>query len=114
MYNTTMYIAILGHLNISKDVYVFKVISLDPLVFVLACETTGGPATTVRWRENGQLLNYEQTQEIVDYEKAKYRNKIKILSSIIASEYTFHASNAVNSAASSFSHAGTYVHNSGQ
>ena len=45
----------------------------------LTCISTGGPATSVTWRRNSQLLlidgsTYQQTQIIVNSEKAVYKN----------------------------------------
>ena len=103
-----MYIYV-GNLSISKDVYISRVMSINPLEFVLACETTGGPATTVTWRRNGRYIILVQKQYILDYEEATYRNEITISGSnnIIASEYIFNVLNAVtNPVSSMFNHAG--------
>ena len=83
--------------------------NVDPLEFVLACETTGGPATTVTWSRNGHYIHLVQAQHIIDYEGATYRNEITLSGSnnIIASEYIFNASNSVTKSVSSmFAHEG--------
>ena len=45
----------------------------------LACISTGGPATSVTWKKNGEVLfidgsSYQQTQIIVDDVNAVYKN----------------------------------------
>ena len=43
----------------------------------LTCTSTGGPPTTVTWRKDGQPVNqilYEQSQKLVDAERATYEN----------------------------------------
>ena len=45
----------------------------------LTCTSVGGPATTVTWRKNGQLLiidgnPYQQSQIIIDSISAMYNN----------------------------------------
>jgi hypothetical protein len=83
------------------------VVTLNPLKFVLACVTTGGPATQVRWTKNHRSysisaeIGVELLQHVVDYENATYVNELVISSHIIAGRYNFYSSNALTSEISS-------------
>ena len=49
----------------------------DRNLTTLTCTSTGGPPTTVTWRKDGQPINqtfYEQSQRLVDAERATYEN----------------------------------------
>lgn len=96
---------------VTRDIYISRVLSLDPLKFVLACETSGGPATRVRWEKNGYRIgrNGELQQNITNYEQATYINKNTISGYIIAGEYTFYSSNnATDHVSSTFDASGKY------
>ena len=55
----------------------------DPPVFTLTCTSTGGPATTVSWRRNGEILtefsSYSVTSQILlDTETATYNHTLRV------------------------------------
>ena len=55
----------------------------DPPEFTLTCRSEGGPATTVEWRRNGELVqedgNHMTSQIIVDQSSlAVYNNKLRV------------------------------------
>ena len=78
-----------------------RVEALNPLTYVLACMTTGGPATRVVWsrsRENHLIASGIGTgtkaQHITDYEDYTYVNEMKIRSGI-SEFFNFYAANIV-------------------
>ena len=99
-----IYYTTAGVMSISRDVY-FRMVSLDPLKFALACVTTGGPATHVTWGKDGIQSNPDRVgvmlQKVVNSEDATYINEILIFTYVIAGRYTFYSSNAVTNEVSS-------------
>ena len=64
-------------------------ITVDPNINELVCISTGGPATTVLWGKNSQLLitdgtTYRQSQRIVSKEDATFENILHISTDSIA------------------------------
>ena len=52
-------------------------VTFDRNSTTLTCTSTGGPPTTVTWRKNNVPVNlsiYEQSQRLVDAERATYEN----------------------------------------
>ncbi len=92
-----------GILSVSENIYISRVVSLDPLEVVLACETTGGPATGVSWRRNGFPLYTRQSQVVLNNEESIYMNEIMVSGlRYIAGVYSFYVSNAVSTNTSNF------------
>ena len=70
-----------GILQISKPVYVSEFLSLKPLKFVLACETTGGPVTHTELITRYATVHYQLlSQEVTNHEGGIYTNKIAVSS----------------------------------
>ena len=47
----------------------------------LVCTSTGGPATTVIWKVNNQIINgspYQQRQRIASHQNATFQNILRI------------------------------------
>ena len=101
----------LGMLIVSENAYLSANVSTDPFRFTIVCETTGGPATNVIWRKDGNLILHEhalEVQTVTSYEDATYLNEIILPDSIIAGEYRIDVFNAVNSVSSTLNVSGTY------
>ena len=69
----------------------------DPPVFTLICTSTGGPATTVSWRKDGEVLidcnSYSITSQILlDTETATY-NQTLMVTGRLEGEYQCSVSN---------------------
>ena len=69
----------------------------DPPVFTLTCTSTGGPATTVSWRRDGEILtkftSYSVTSRILlDTETATYTHTLTVTGRL-AGEYECSVSN---------------------
>jgi hypothetical protein len=79
----------------------FRLVTLSPLKFALACVTTGGPATQVTWTRDGYGIAGEKMQHVMDYENATYSNEVVISSHRLAGRYSFRTSNAVTRQVSS-------------
>ena len=80
--------------------------SVTPLVFALACVTTGGPATDVTWSNDGYVVSNEQQQVVTDYKNSTYLNEIIFNDTIIAGDYGVNVSNDVSSITSTLSISG--------
>lgn len=102
----------IGLLNVSKQGFFSRVISLDPLVFAIACVTTGGPATTVTVARNGYSIRLSQEmliRNITDYQESTYFNEMQISQYIIAGVYQIRVSNNVSSVTTSFDASGIII-----
>ena len=58
-------------------------ITVDPDIVppALVCTSTGGPATTVIWKVNNQIINgrlYQQTRRIASHQNATFQNILHI------------------------------------
>ena len=56
-------------------------ITIDPGTKDLVCTSTGGPATTVIWKANNQIINgslYQQRQRITSPQNATFKNILYI------------------------------------
>lgn len=75
-----------------------KFLSLNPLKFVLACETTGGPVTHMHTGFFQGFILDSQSQEVINYEEGIYEHKITVSISSDSSLgfFTFSFRNAVS------------------
>ena len=76
----------------------------------MICTSSGGPATTVTWRRNGQELilttnrtTYQQSQRVLDTSTATYENKLSGSAQNLVGSFTCEVSNAHGSANKSIS-----------
>ena len=53
-------------------------LTTDPLVFTLACISTGGPATTVTWTRGRVPATGATSQTVTDMATATYSNKLTV------------------------------------
>ena len=57
-------------------------LKVDPPVFTLTCVSTGGPATTVTWTQDGAVVLYNSnhvlTQTVTDQSSATYSNVLTV------------------------------------
>ena len=72
----------------------------------LTCTSTGGPATTVVWRQNCVIIqesdsNYMQSQTVINTQTANYNNTLKANATISDGVYTCSVSNSRGSTSSS-------------
>ena len=72
----------------------------------LTCTSTGGPATTVVWRQNCVIIhkndsNYVQNQTVTNTQTATYENTLVISGAVNDGVYTCSVSNSRGSASSS-------------
>ena len=75
----------------------------------LTCTSTGGPTTTVVWRQNCVILqesdsNYMQSQTVINTQTATYENTLRVVganATISDGVYTCSVSNSRGSASSS-------------
>ena len=75
----------------------------------LTCTSTGGPATTVVWRQNCVIIqesnsNYMQNQTVTNTQTATYENTLKVVDANVTISdgvYTCSVSNSRGSASSS-------------
>ena len=75
----------------------------------LTCTSTGGPATTVIWRQNCVIIqesdsNYVQSQTVANTQTATYENTLRVVdANAVVSDgvYTYSVSNSRGSASSS-------------
>ena len=75
----------------------------------LTCTSTGGPATTVVWRQNCVIMqesdsNYTQSQNVINTQTATYENTLRVVganATFSDGVYTCSVSNSRGSASSS-------------
>ena len=75
----------------------------------LTCTSTGGPATTVVWRQNCVIMqesdsNYTQSQNVINTQTATYENTLRVVganATFSDGVYTCSVSNGRGSASSS-------------
>ena len=93
-----------GNLETNSMTLTSKLTSTLSLVFTLICTSTGGPATSVTWMRNGEVLindnNYNITsQKLIDSRYATY-NHILTVTGRLVGEYECNVSNNKPSSAS--------------
>ena len=70
--------------------------AINPPVFTLTCNSTGGPATTVSWRRDGTLLSddstYSITSQVTDGTTSTYTHTLTVTGRLVG-EYQCSVSN---------------------
>ena len=94
-----------GNLEVNSMTLTSELNSTLTLVFTLICTSTGGPATSVTWMRNGEVLlndnsTYNITSQIlIDAVTATYNHTLTVTGSLVG-EYECNVSNNKPSSAS--------------
>ena len=60
--------------------------------FTLTCTSTGGPATIVSWRRDGEILSDNTSQMLINSENATYTHTLMVTGRLVG-EYVCNVSN---------------------